>query len=177
MAAQVVCISLRPLSARSLSSEICIYGRRPSSAKEHSFAEVKAAANCYLSNSSSGDAATTFAVSGTVRYCRSFGSILFAVLGHEADSETLQIVVQPSSLPAARLSLPLLLRRHSRIKVIGKPGRTRSGEGSLFADRVLLIALPPEPAAMLKAARLLASSNELPAAAVADALGCTLEAL
>ena len=30
---------------------------------------------------------------------------------------------------------------------------------------------------MLKAARLLASSNELPAAAVADALGCTLEAL
>ena len=82
-----------------------------------------------LSNSSSGDAATTFAVSGTVRYCRSFGSILFAVLGHEADSETLQIVVQPSSLPAARLSLPLLLRRHSRIKVIGSRAARGAAKG------------------------------------------------
>ena len=108
-------ISLRPLSARSLSCEIFLDGERAPANQFRSFADIRAAAG---SSSSTTTNAADFVVSGMVRHCRSFGSILFADIEDEGD--TLQLVLQPSSMQANRLALPLLVRRLSK----GTPHRT-----------------------------------------------------
>ena len=122
---------------------------------------------------------------------RSFGGVHFVDLV-DGDSQAapssapLQLVVEPSRLQRNErvhdptlggLALPLLLRRHSVLAIAGVAGVTRSGQRSLFARSLRLLSLPPDPAAILKAARLVASTTELPAVVAADALGCSSDEL
>jgi len=94
-----------------------------------------------------------------------------------AGSERLQVVVRPAECDAAcRGMLPLLTRPGSSVRVEGHPGRSKRGEPSLFASVLELVRVPPEPAAILWAARLVACGAASCEEAAA-ALRCTAEAL
>ena len=120
------------------------------------------------------------AVHGIVARQRSMGRFTFVDLtsgvAAATDAATLQVVVGNGQGMRGlhKLSLSLLLRRLTGIRVTGAPGRTRSGELSLFASAVELQSLPPEPTALLKAARLVACAS-LAVEAAAAASGITLE--
>jgi len=121
-------------------------------------------------------------VDGVVARRRHMGGHSFVdlVSGGAAEGPSLQVVVNAADLDGSSLrglSLSLLLRRHSRLRVAGTPGRTRSGEPSLFARSLRLLRLPADPACVLKAARLVATCADLPAEAAAEALGCVEEEL
>ena len=111
---------------------------------------------------------------GKVARRRSMGG--FEFLDLMDDSGSLQVAVDRSVQQQSihPLALQILSRRGSGIEVDGVLGRTRSGELSLFASALRLRQLPPEPAALLKAARLIAcAALDLPT--VSAALGMTDE--
>ena len=122
-------------------------------------------------------AACMRSVRGRVIARREHGTALIFI-DLEADSSSrLQIIVQPADLDQACVPLlPLLTRAGSAIGARGEPGRTVRGEPSLFARSLDLLALPPQPAAVFKAAQLVAC-GALGCDDGAAALRCTAEAL
>lgn len=110
-----------------------------------------------------------------VSTCRSHGYWLFIDL--LVAGERIQAVVEPAVLQQhgawapSGLALSLVTRPGSTVRVHGRPGRTRRGELSVFASTLELVGLPPEPAAVAKAAQLV-MCGDLDAAVAASALGC-----
>ena len=129
--------------------------------------------------SSSSSSPPLLHVHGAIVRKRSMGGVTFLDLSDGLS--TLQVVVCQSDLTLAGglcgLALQLVLRLHSAIGIEGIAGVSRSGEPSLLARSLRLLSLPADPAALLKAARLLASTSDLPADVAAEALGCQLEEL
>ena len=116
-------------------------------------------------------------VHGKVSRLRSMGHITFVDLvehGASSSNDRLQVIVSRSELCGGLrgLALPLLLRRLTVVSVVGIPGVSASGEPSLFARSLRLLRLPADPACILKAARLVASTAELPIDLAASAIGC-----
>jgi SAM-dependent methyltransferase len=167
----MLALRLRPLSRRSIRFEIDFEPQ-----------DVSFASACRACTA--GETQEPCCVSGVVASRRNMGHFIFVDL-HEEDAsgakgggDRLQVVVCPSELaPATALATTLLLRKHSRIRVLGTPAKTRTGECSVFARSLQLLGLPPEHDAVLKAARLVASSSEPSAAVVSRALGCELDEL
>ena len=94
----------------------------------------------------------------------------------DGSTSSIQVVVSEPELKCGirGLALSLLLRRHSGLNVCGTLGHTRSGQVSLFASSLGLDTLPPDPSALLKAARLVACSA-LSMSTVAAATGAAAE--
>ena len=169
---------LSPLSSRKIRCDLKLIdegGQRQPSTQGRSFE----AARHVCSAATPGGA---LVVDGVVARRRHMGGHSFVDLvpGGAAEWPSLQVVVNAADLDGSSLrglSLSLLLRRHSRLRVAGTPGRTRSGEPSLFAHSLRLLRLPADPACVLKAARLVATCADLPAEAAAEALGCVEEEL
>ena len=110
-----------------------------------------------------------------VSTCRSHGYWVFLDLN--VAGERIQAVVEPANLQQhgawalSGLALSLVTRPGSTVRVHGRPGRTRRGELSIFASTLELVGLPPEPAAVAKAAQLVAC-GVLDAAVATSALRC-----
>ena len=109
-------------------------------------------------------------VCGVVERVRGMGGVTFVDI--VANGAQLQVVVEAAALTngLCSLALSLLIRRRSGLCIHGTPGRTKRGEVSIYAVEIHLQSLPPEPDAVLKAARLVASSL-ITAGTAAAALG------
>ena len=171
----IVKLELSVLSATSLRCSV-ILGDEPFRASIESARAACAAA-------STASCPLTVRVVGTVlRKPRSMGGITFVDLGgadQALENNRLQVVVHESDLHAGLrgLALPVLLRRLSVIAIDGTPGRSQTGEPSLFARALQLHALPADPPCLLKVAQIVASCADLPAEDAAASLGCDLDEL
>ena len=116
-----------------------------------------------------------------VTTCRTHGALL-VFLDLSVEGDRIQAVVEPATLrqhggsAPAGLAISLLTRPGTTLRVHGRPGRTRRGELSIFASTLELLGLPPQPAAIAKAAQLVAC-GELDASVAAGALQCDQESL
>ena len=160
-------IKLRPLSRTALRCELRLsFG--------NGITTLNAAKAVALAESSS----SPLRIRGEVDRVRSMGHFTFADV-IDGD-ERLQICVNASEIELSGglgpLAISLLLRRHSRIEAEGIAGRTRTGDAAIFTRRLSLLALPAEPAAVLKAARCCVCSA-ISVDAAAAALGCGHEEL
>ena len=141
-----------------------------------------AAINMQLAALQAGAPLPRVCVVGKVANVRTMRRSTFLDLVDASESEidgstsSIQVVVSEPELKCGirGLALSLLLRRHSGLNVCGKLGHTRSGQVSLFASSLGLDSLPPEPSAILKAARLVACSA-LSMSTVAAATGAAAE--
>lgn len=177
-------IRITPLTTLTLTTELHLvlcdddHPLSPTAAR----AACAAVATAAATSPSSSAAPLELIVHGVVANRRSMGGVVFIDLtipDATATRSALQVVVCPNDLTDGLrgLALQLALRRQSAIRVAGLAGSSRSGEPSLLARSLRLLGLPPDPAALLKTARLLASTSDLPAEEAAEALGCSLEAL
>ena len=110
---------------------------------------------------------------GTVHRRREMGRFTFVDLLDESGFR-LQAAVRPDQVDLPGLSLAL--RPGSRLRLAGQPGRTRTGEPTLFAAAGRLLALPADPVAVLMAGGYVVY-GELALESAAAALGCDAAAL
>ena len=127
---------------------------------------------------------SSICVSGIVSRVRKMRSFTFVDLidsGTAADdtqSRPVQVVVSDAELTSGLrgVALPLLLRLRSGLTVRGVPGHTLSGALSLFASRLELRSLPPDPPGLLRTAQLV-SCAALTLTSAAAATGAAAEDL